>query len=654
MRRWRIHGDNVIECDRALALIVDALGAKTEGIPSAPYAPRYVVRPDAGEEVEITCLPGYGRWGVDIPAALRASGASLREAGDAVITELVDDRERVLLAIEFCSALPAGNNAWQRSGRALAFAEAAVPYLYFAEVGGVELDESRTVKAPRFPNPIVPFSYVCASVTLETLCLPVYLPSPSSSGVIRQTFESAFGYGEAVALTAKILNGEDASAEVVALRDRALVVVQTLSSGRQRRTTLAGEEWTGLLYNPEFSAKSQLLVDAGLSATKRAPTKVKCTETFRRLVAVVNEVGCVAPGAVDIPIAVVPGARRSRLRDAIGAVYGETVALVTDWLESSEDPVAIVWVTGFKPGGEDSRPDRGLLPLTRMLFGEGADVLTVLWGPGHPITLAQLRNDPAAAATDNGLLEAVVNLSDAVIVDSANLGPPFALLHTRATANRGARVEFNASSAVPFFSEHDIDSVLHRLFSCGDVGVFESMCNPPGGDWSGLSLTGTDPVTQYRWTSLPRVSGPNSKRPDHVAQLLDIRALLAVESKTAAAALETSIGPRMSRYVENLLSVPPTIHRTGGNDWDLVTPNDTVAVAPFEVVRTAGAFVWSGPQQLVQALDRGELDVALGVEFFAQEERALLHVAARPGLETIVAEFRRLAERIIGIEVQEH
>ena len=44
------------------------------------------------------------------------------------------------------------------------------------------------------------------------------------------------------------------------------------------------------------------------------------------------------------------------------------------------------------------------------------------------------------------------------------------------------------------------------------------MCNPPGGDWSGVTLLDFGSGAEYRWTSLPRVSGKDGKRPDHVIE----------------------------------------------------------------------------------------------------------------------------------------
>jgi len=134
-------------------------------------------------------------WGDNIKDVFQSYGAPLREATDAIITKILNKEgsEEILLAVEFSSALPAGNNAWQRNGRALACATVGVPYLYFTEVGGVELGKNRVIKAPRFPNPIVPFSYLTASKVYGVLCLPVYAPSPSSSENIYAQFSQAIG-----------------------------------------------------------------------------------------------------------------------------------------------------------------------------------------------------------------------------------------------------------------------------------------------------------------------------------------------------------------------------------------------------------------------------------------------------------------------------
>lgn len=153
----RIHGDNIIECERGLYLVASSFSADIHHLSSPPYMPQYEIRDKELILFRVDLLPGHGRWGINL---FQSQNSPLREATDVVITKVLEaeNKEEILLAIEFSSALPAGNNAWQRNGRALACAITGIPYLYFTEVGGVELGENRSIKASRFPNPIVPYS----------------------------------------------------------------------------------------------------------------------------------------------------------------------------------------------------------------------------------------------------------------------------------------------------------------------------------------------------------------------------------------------------------------------------------------------------------------------------------------------------------------
>ena len=164
MREFRIYGDNIVECERALGLIVEALGAVKSDITNTHFSiviPKIVINKN-GQQYSFSLISGYGdnRWTVDILKLLDSKGGLLREAPDSLITEIVDGKEDTLLAIEFCGALPAGNQAWQRNGRALSFAYSKIPYFYITEIGGYELDGDRDRKAERVPNPLIPFSYV--------------------------------------------------------------------------------------------------------------------------------------------------------------------------------------------------------------------------------------------------------------------------------------------------------------------------------------------------------------------------------------------------------------------------------------------------------------------------------------------------------------
>lgn len=116
---FRIHGDNIVECDRCLELIAHAFAAQVRLVSSEPFRPAFEIVKDGSVLFAVDLIPGHGRWDIDLQQMFREHGAPLREATDVVLTKLSGDgkTELIVAAIEFCSALPAGNNAWQRNGR---------------------------------------------------------------------------------------------------------------------------------------------------------------------------------------------------------------------------------------------------------------------------------------------------------------------------------------------------------------------------------------------------------------------------------------------------------------------------------------------------------------------------------------------------------
>ena len=89
------------------------------------------------------------------------------------------------------------------------------------------------------------------------------------------------------------------------------------------------------------------------------------------------------------------------------------------------------------------------------------------------------------------------------------------------------------------------------------------MCNPPGGDWSGLSIIENN--YENRWLSLPRVSDAGrAKRPDHLLEIFGVfrpPLLLSIESKEQSSDLETDVGTRLVTYVRELMSFVPSVKR---------------------------------------------------------------------------------------------
>jgi len=294
-----------------------------------------------------------------------------------------------------------------------------------------------------------------------------------------------------------------------------------------------------------------------------------------------------------------------------------------------------------------------------MLFGpDGVDYLTVVYGPAKELTWNRFASDLSGLAQGNGLWEAIVALSDGILVDS----PTATGLADIGVVNPSKWVRTSepppplpSATEVPHFGEHDVDTVLHSMFTNSTaLGIFEGMCNPPGGDWSGISFQSSEAGEVLRWTSLPRVSGGEAKRPDHLMILYGPPLyLFAIESKDGARTVEPGIGPRLTSYVNSLFSVAPNIRRlTQERVW---RPYTGAPVDAAFTVYSAAAFRYSGALELATVLQRGEVDAALGLEFIAGEERVLLHVSTRPAVAWLREKLAELAHRFGSrLEVQVH
>jgi len=285
--------------------------------------------------------------------------------------------------------------------------------------------------------------------------------------------------------------------------------------------------------------------------------------------------------------------------------------------------------------------------MARMLFGNEMDILSIVYGPAR-----------AAMWEANGLWEAIVNLSDAILADSVTAEDgPLSLVLRRGYHRFQGEILFPSASSTSIFSEQDVDTTIHLLFAHQEnLKVFEAMCNPPGGDWSGLSILNFETGEEFRWTSLPRVSSAGGKRPDHVIEFsLDNGhwILLTIESKDRASKLGRDVGIRLKIYTRQLVEVPPTIARVANAEWRLWQV-DSVPLPDFSVI-SGGAFCWTGEKDLEDSLARGQLDMAFAIEFQSIEQPALLHVKVGRAAEFLLPKLHQLVQHFSGrLEIQIH
>lgn len=640
-----------MECKNALALIAQSFSQDELQLEKSPVFSPIFSYSEKRIRYEFQIFPGHERWGFFLGSYLMNQGAVLREAVDALITEIEGNdenaKENPVLAMEFCGALPAGNNAWQRTGRALSMAQAGIPFLYITEVGGVELDSKRNVKAPRFPNPAVPFAFVSVGQIENIPSLPIYQPSPSISAKLLGEFHEIFPTDDLPKTIKAILSGTSVNDSIKSLQSKAVKMVSLLANRRSKSDKLSPNDWEKLFTIEDGNDRARFFIDSKLSWTKSITISNR-TKSIDRLTKAVKKLNATGAGSTNFPICVIPSDKREELSKQIRNIYGDRVSdTFLAWLQDSDEPLVIVWVTGFKPRGDDSRPDRGLLPMARMMFGEKAQVLTLVYGPAKPRTWDILEKNMTELASSNGLWESILYLSDQLLVDSAtakDLSPINFTCDIRRELDPS--VGLIAGKKIPNFGEHDVDTVLHMIFSQNHSrDFFECMCNPPGGDWSGISFLDVNQGVEFRWTSLPRVSGKDSKRPDHILQFLNEKVLLSVESKNTYSNLDENIGPRLKKYVEDLLvdHAPISYKQVSGLNWEMFD-GETQYTHDSKTL-TAIAFKFSSNEEILRSFTEHDTDVVFAVEF--DEYHTTLHVSYKEPAK-FIRKYLEAADKIFG------
>ena len=631
-----VHGDNVVECDRALGILAVALGTTFKlDISANPQAPRFVSKSDsATQTIGVTLLSGHNRWGYNVSETLRNLGSTIRESADAVVSRTVENRQEILFAMEFCGALPAGNNAWQRHGRAYSFGQAGIPYLIYNEVGGQELNADRSEKAPRFPNPAVPLSLLMFSREIGVPVLPVYEAAPSAPDSSVKSFHSALGDEAAQAFINAIVLGLDSHKPMKELESKALEMGYQLASAKKRTDGFSAATWKSKM----ASNKSPLdfYLEENLPWALKTGDKVDASDTAKRLLAHLPDLKPVSLGSSSLRFALLGRQKREEFANLIRSIYGEKLPSLTKWLMSSDKPLAIVLVTGFKPRGDDSRPDRGLTPLARMLAGQEAEILTVVWGPAKPAMLRKAKEDPLAASESNGLIQSIFACSEQVLFDSVN-GQPFSVNTESFKSKKSNETPILSGSLVmPPLGEHDVDALFHFITTQPSRQyIVEGMCNPPGGDWSGINLR-LQNGNLGRWTSLPRVSA--EKRPDHVIQveLPSGEIILSVESKQTLASLEDNVGPRLKAYLSHLLnSKPNVVQSKGATGWSY--SGDLSDKAPTAKIYSLALAVADGKSDLEVTRSNYALDFIATMA--VKHDVVHMHFGFEPSLEPLLDEI---------------
>ena len=584
LKNFRIYGDNIIECERMFQLIVNTLKISSikYSLSSIACLNYNVIATYRGNNYELNfeLLPGFNkntsdRWNKNIFDIISSRGSFLAETPDVIITENLDGFEKIYIAIEFCSALQAGNQAWQRSGRAYSVARAGIPYLYIIEFVKYELDSKRRRKALRFPNPTISFSYLNFGNKNNNLVAQVYFKGeeyqPDFDFKLKDFSSEIFGEKETGNYILSLLLGLETTEFKNELLKKNYKMILNLSKNANAQRSFTQKDWRNLFNNDDDIVK--YAIKNNKFKFKKKIANKSTSENIKKIQNIVNKYS-IGIGSVDLPFGVIPKGKKKEFFNELKDIY--TVDL--DKIDFSKDLI-ICMIKGFKPRGDDNRPDRGIIPFIAMLVGEDKEILTYVYGPILPLYKNKFAtNDLEYLHDHNGLWRSIISLSNYIIVDSTivfSTEKYFKYIDNndnkkKCLDKKDNDILLNISNVPLHLSENDVDSIIHILFKYEFSAVsFEGMCNPPGGDWSGLSLINEN---ENIWQSLPRVYN-NSKRPYNVIQLFNIcdkSIILSIESKELYRDLEKDIGIQLKKYINDLVNYVPSVERkTASNDWSI-------------------------------------------------------------------------------------
>ncbi len=486
----------------------------------------------------------------------------------------------------------------------------------------------------------------------------MFIASPGISQSSFKHYKSIFGYNELWTIIREIIFSGNIDKITQSLEQKTLNAVCLLADSRKKNDTLQPKAWNGLFkdINNGIPITRSIVNNYGMEWSKRATIK-GLTETAREFM---NFTSRYAFGLTssNLPFCIISEESRKKWAIEVFKLYSDIDQSFKEWLHKDEDLV-LCWIMGFKPRHDDARPDRGLAPFARMLIGNEIELLTIIYGPAPQSHWNLLQQNPGELLKSNGLWEAILASSDSIFIDS----------DTKTNSVKRAYKKDHWIKFIPKIEsqnllinpvpispgENDIDTIIHTMFTnFGNDDYFEGMCNPPGGDWSGISVLSGDRTIEYRWLHLPRVSDCNGKRPDHVFQIFNltkIPLILSIESKEKAKVVEKDVGPRLNQYVSDLFNHTPSIERVLNENPQWVHSHEIHSSLKF-VYGSAVAFIINHKSEFDSISAIAKTDVIMGFIFDLKTAKCNINCKiCTPKGEIIFNAIQKLQNPTFGITI---
>lgn len=587
--------DNIIEFDRFFEITCVALRLnKTEfkykkTIPVTLHSEKL--------KVSFTALVGFKRWGDNYWSSEINNSLFISENPD-VLVEMKKNKITKLFAIEFCSALPAGNQSWQRFARGKQLSRNGTDYFFISELGGVELGEKRKEISIRYPNPIVNYAAKVENEKNKTgKFLNLLIKKPGCSETLEKQFKKVLGTS---LLEEYLLENLGLKRTFVNYSEHQTKLIKLYALMKKKRSS----------FEEDFLKTGSISRKENSGIIWRKKLSIPITEDTRKILEIASSHSDAYFGA-DIPFSIIEPSRANLFLISLNKATNEDVKILR---KNGTPTIYFAAIAGFKPRGDDARPDRGLIPLVDSLSELNDLIITLIFGPAAQSQEEELRSKSEKIARRNGLWGSVLQNSDYVICTSKHFSKTTVIKGFRGE-NRKSRTPFKIKNddIIPQANENDVDTAMH--FVCTrDCNLFESMCNPPGGDWSGVSFYKKESDTEIRYLTLSRApDSKTNKRPDHIYHFYQQDTILVVESKTTSSSLlrERNVGNKMVYWTNYLLSHSPQVKRNPNGSWSNST-NDSDRLRQTNFIR-CGAFKYQNESQefLYHLMDECSLDLIL-------------------------------------------
>lgn len=551
--------DNIIEFNRFFEIACVALHINASDfiykktIPVILYAEKL--------KVSFTALVGFERWGDNYWSSKLNKSLFISENPDVLVELKANNKINKLFAIEFCSALPAGNQSWQRFARGKQLSKNETDYFFISELGGVELGENRREISIRYPNPIVNYAANLENKKKETgKFLNLLIKKPGCPTSLAGQFDSVIG---TTLLEQYLRENINLNQSPIDYSEHQTTLIKKYISKKKKRSS----------FEEDFFNSNVISTKKGASTQWKKKLSIPITDDTKKILLIASSYSNAYFGT-DIPFTRIEFSKIDKFIEDLNKIISKKIIISNN---NKFPNIYFAAIAGFKPKGDDARPDRGLIPLVDSLSAPEDLVITLIFGPAPKSNEKDLRYNPNKIATKNGLWGSVIQNSDYVICTSKNFSRTTIIEGFRGH-NRESIIPFEIrkNNIIPKTNENDVDTAIHLVCKT-DCELFESMCNPPGGDWSGVSFYNKNIESETRYLTLSRApDGKTNKRPDHIYHFYEENMILVIESKTTSSSLlkEKDVGNKMVFWTKHLLSHKPQVKKNKDGSWSEFTNED--------------------------------------------------------------------------------